>query len=198
MENQNDKGIDGAAAVQQTGGKLLVRDVVFLAVISAVTLLTCSIMPLVAGVPLFGLPHLVTGLQLGLFYAIGIMKVRKTGALLLMALFTGVIQLMMAPVMFLSNIFCGIIIEAVIYFTSRGFKSTLSVFLAAALFNPLSLPFNYFYNLAVGKGNLAEVVSSQPWIAVLMSLAVVTVTAAGALAGIKIAGELKKSGALKR
>ena len=75
-----------------------------------------------------------------------------------------------------------------------------AVFVAAMLHTPLSLPFNYLYNRLV-KGTdspLAAVADRAPLAAVGMTLAVVAVSALGALIGIKIARELKKSGVLKK
>ena len=74
------------------------------------------------------------------------------------------------------------------------------LFVAAMLHTPLSLPFNYLYNRLV-KGTdspLAAVADRAPLAAVGMTLAVVAVSALGALIGIKIARELKKSGVLKK
>ena len=69
-----------------------IKDIVFLAILSAVTLCTCAVMPLVTSLQtvIFGIAQLVTGLQISVFFAIGLMKIPKTGALFLMSLFTGI------------------------------------------------------------------------------------------------------------
>lgn len=175
-----------------------VKDVVFLAILSVVTLVTCSVMPLTSSLPVFGIAQLVTSLQISVFFAIGLSKVRKTGALFLMALLTGVIQLLLAPPMFFSNILIGLLLEAFILLVFRGFKSNLAVFSAVVLYNPLSLPFNYLYNLAIGKEAVTAIASNAPLAAVGMTAAVVALSAVGALIGLKIAKELKKTGALKK
>ena len=63
--------------------KFKIKDIVFLAIISAVALCTCAVMPLVASLQttVFGIAQAVTGLQLSIFFAIGLMKVRKMGSL---------------------------------------------------------------------------------------------------------------------
>ena len=68
--------------------KLQIKDVVFLAIMSAVALATCAVMPLVISLQplIFGISQLVTALQIGVFFAIGLYKVRKPGSLLIMAL----------------------------------------------------------------------------------------------------------------
>ena len=159
--------------------KFQIKDVVFLAIMSAVALATCAVMPLVISLQplIFGISQLVTALQIGVFFAIGLYKVRKPGSLLIMALMMGLIQLMMSPPMFLSSVLNGVLIELIV-----------------------SLPFNYLYNRLV-KGTdspLAAVADRAPLAAVGMTLAVVAVSALGALIGIKIARELKKSGVLKK
>ena len=96
--------------------KFQIKDVVFLAIMSAVALATCAVMPLVISLQplIFGISQLVTALQIGVFFAIGLYKVRKPGSLLIMALMMGLIQLMMSPPMFLSSVLNGILIELIV------------------------------------------------------------------------------------
>ena len=179
--------------------KFQIKDVVFLAIMSAVALATCAVMislqPLI-----FGISQLVTALQIGVFFAIGLYKVRKPGSLLIMALMMGLIQLMMSPPMFLSSVLNGILIELIVLLLFRGYEKDTAVFVAAMLHTPLSLPFNYLYNRLVKGADspLAAVADRAPLATVGMTLAVVAVSALGALIGIKIARELKKSGVLKK
>lgn len=177
-----------------------VKDIVFLAVISAVTLCTCAVMPLVASLQtvVFGIAQVVTGLQISVFFAIGLMKVRKTGSLFIMALLTGVFQLLMAPPMFFSNILIGIVIEILVYLIFKGYEKNSAVFFAVLLYNPLSLPFNFVYNLLFGREAMVTVAAKAPWVTAGMSLAVVALSAIGAFIGIKISKELKKSGVIKK
>ena len=181
--------------------KLQIKDVVFLAIMSAVALATCAVMPLVISLQplIFGISQLVTALQIGVFFAIGLYKVRKPGSLLIMALMMGLIQLMMSPPMFLSSVLNGVLIELIVLLLFRGYEKDGAVFCAAML-HTLSLPFNYLYNRLVKGADspLAAVADRAPLAAVGMTLAVVAVSALGALIGIKIARELKKSGVLKK
>ena len=181
--------------------KFQIKDVVFLAIMSAVALATCAVMPLVISLQplIFGISQLVTALQIGVFFAIGLYKVRKPGSLLIMALMMGLIQLMMSPPMFLSSVLNGILIELIVLLF-RGYEKDAAVFCAAMLHTPLSLPFNYLYNRLIKGADspLAAVADRAPLAAVGMTLAVVAVSALGAMIGIKIARELKKSGVLKK
>ena len=177
--------------------KFQIKDVVFLAIMSAVALATCAVMPLVISLQplIFGISQLVTALQIGVFFAIGLYKVRKPGSLLLMALMMGLIQLMMSPPMFLSSVLNGVLIELIVLLLFRGYEKDSAVFCAAMLHTPLSLPFNYLYNRLIKGADspLAAVADRAPLAAVGMTLAVIAVSALGALIGIKIARELKKS-----
>ncbi|MGN0502847.1 MAG: MptD family putative ECF transporter S component [Ruminococcus sp.] len=177
-----------------------VKDIVFLSIISAITLCTCAVMPLVGSLQtvVFGIAQVVTSLQISIFFAIGLMKIRKTGSLFIMSLLTGLFQLMMAPPMFFSNIVIGLLLEILVALIFKGFKKDSAVFFAATLYNPLSLPFNYLYNLLFGREAMAEVATKAPWITVGMTLAVIALSALGAFIGIKISKELKKSGAMKK
>ena len=180
--------------------KFKVREIVFLAILSAVTLVTCAVMPLVASLQtvVFGIAQIVTGLQISVFFAIGLMRVRKVGTLFIMALLTGLFQLMMAPPMFFSNIIIGIILEVFAILVFKGYKKDAAVFVTVLLYNPLSLPFNVLYNALFGREAMVAVATKAPWMTVLLSLAVITISAVGAAIGIKIAHELQKTGVMKR
>lgn len=190
----------------QTGGtgrifeKFKIKDIVFLAIISAVALVTCAVMPLVSSLQtvIFGIAQLVTGLQLSVFFSIGLMKVRKVGSLFIMALLTGLIQLLMAPAMFFSNIVVGIVCELIAIVIFRGYKKDIAVFFCSMLYGPLSLPFSVLYNYLFGREAMVTVFTKAPWISVLMCAAVVAVCCLGSWLGIKISRELKKSGAMKK
>ena len=150
--------------------KFQIKDVVFLAIMSAVALATCAVMPLVISLQplIFGISQLVTALQIGVFFAIGLYKVRKPGSLLIMALMMGLIQLMMSPPMFLSSVLNGVLIELIVLLLFRGYEKDAAVFVAAMLHTPLSLPFNYLYNLLVKGADspLAAVADRAPLAAV--------------------------------
>lgn len=175
-----------------------VKDIVFLAILSAVTIVTSAVMPLVATVPIFGIAQIVTGIQMTVFPAIAIMKVRKTGSLFFMALFTGIVQLMMAPPMFFSSVLNGFLVELLVVLIFRGYKNNVAVFFAVALYHPLSLPFNYLYNMAIGKETVTAIADAAPWTAVAMTAVVIAISVVGTLIGMKIAKELQKTGALKK
>ena len=70
--------------------KYKIKDIVFLAIITACTLITGAVMPLLVNVPLFGIVQLGLGLQFSIFPVIGMMKVRKPGALLFQSIFISV------------------------------------------------------------------------------------------------------------
>ena len=177
-----------------------VKDIVFLAIISAVTLCTCAVMPLVASLQtvIFGSAQVVTGLQISIFFAIGLMKIRKPGSLFIMAFLTGLFQLLMAPPMFFSNLIVGLLLEILVLLIFHGYQKDSAVFFAVLLYNPLSLPFNFLYNLLFGREPMVTVATKAPWITAGMSAAVLAISALGAWIGIKISKELKKSGALKK
>ena len=188
---------------QAGSGKLFepfqIRDIVFLAIISAVALVTCAVMPLVASLQtvIFGIAQAVTSLQLSLFFAIGLMRVRKVGSIFIMALLTGLIQLLMAPAMFFSNIVVGLVVELIGILIFHGYQSDRAVFVCCMLYNPLSLPFSVLYNYLFGREAMVAVLTRVPWITVVMIVVVVGLSSLGAWLGIKISKELKKSGAMK-
>ena len=122
--------------------KYQIKDVVFLAIMSATALATCAVMPLVISLQplIFGISQLVTALQIGAFFAIGLYKVRKPGSLLIMALMMGLIQLMMSPPMFFSSVFNGVLIELAVLLLFRAMKRTLPCFWPPCCTRPCLFP----------------------------------------------------------
>ena len=182
--------------------KYKIKDVVFLAILSAVMLLTGGVMPLVTSVPLFGIIQLAIGLQFSVIPAIGLMKVRKPGALLFMALFSGVVLIFMFVPMFFCLSICALIAEVLAVLIFRGYKKDVACWFAAAIYLPLSLPFllAYFRIFGFASNGAAVQALTNPvwWVAVLISVAILALTSLGAFIGVKITKELKKSGVIKK
>lgn len=180
--------------------KFKIKEIVFLAIVSAACMVTCAVMPLVVSLQttVFGIAQLVTSLQIGIFYTIGVMRVRKTGSFFMIALLTGLFQLLMAPAMFFSNIILGILLELVALIFFKGFTSNKAIYVCVSLYNPLSLPFNVLYNYLFGEEAMVAVFSAVPWLTVVMTLAVIGVSILGVFCGSKIFKELERSGAIKK
>ncbi|MCR4790847.1 MAG: MptD family putative ECF transporter S component [Treponemataceae bacterium] len=178
--------------------KFTVKDIVFMAILSAVALCTAAVMAIVAHIYIFGLAQLVTGLQFSLFPAVALCKVRKPGTLMIFAFLTGLFELFMAPVMFVSSILTGLIIEALVLAIWRGFESNKAVFFASMLYIPLTLPFNLLYYRLFSK-EMMELFFKDgfQWLSLVFIAATFAVCALGAFLGIKISKELKKAGVLK-
>ena len=102
--------------------KYKIKDIVFLAILSAVMLLTGGVMPLVTSVPLFGIIQLAIGLQFSVIPAIGLMKVRKPGTLIFMSLFSGIVLIFMFVPMFFCLAICAILAEVLAILIFRGYK----------------------------------------------------------------------------
>ena len=175
------------------------KDIVFLAIISAITLVTSAVMPLVAHVPVFGIIQIVLGLQFSVFPAIGLMKVRKFGSMLFISIFSGIVLVFMNPIMFICLVICALISEGLSLIIFKGYKNDFACFLTAWLYLPLSLPFLYvWYQLIGGEDTVASYANSNVWLTVVMSLCVLALCALGSFIGVKIGRELRKSGALKK
>lgn len=179
--------------------KMTVKDVVFLAILSAVATCTAAVMAVVSQIHIFGLAQLVTALQFSLFPAVALMKVRKVGSILFFAVFTGIVELFMAPVMFFSSILTGLLLEVLAVLIFKGYQSDRAVFFASWLFIPLTLPFNLIYYICFA-GDMFQQFFGQglQMAAVACVLAAVAVSTLGAFLGIKISRELQKAGVLKR
>lgn len=181
-----------------------IKDIVFLAIISAIMLLSGAFMPLVANVPLFGIIEICLGLQFSLFPAIGMMKVRKPGSLLFMSFFSGIVLIFMNTIMFFCLLLCALISEGLTLLIFRGYKSDWASFFASTLYMPLTLPFLYlwykfFYSFTGEEGEaVSAFIGSDVGTAVGMSVAVVVLCAFGAFLGVIITRELRKAGVIKK
>ena len=160
--------------------RMTVKDVVFLAILSAVATCTAAVMAVVSQIHIFGLAQLVTALQ---FFAV----------------FTGIVELFMAPVMFFSSLLTGLVLEAMAVLVFKGYESDRAVFFAAWLFIPLTLPFNFLYYICFAGDMFQQFFGQGLQIAAVVCVcAAVAVSALGAILGIRISRELQKAGVLKR
>ena len=189
---------------KETFGKYKIKDIVFLAVITACTLITGAVMPLLVNVPLFGIIQLGLGLQFSVFPVIGMMKVRKPGALLLQAIFISVFLVFMFPPM-VFIILCALVAEAVTLLVFHGYENDWSCVLAGTLYMPLTLPLMYLYYNAfytvTGEEKAATSMflgGANPGVVVGISIAVVALCFVGYVVGMLVSRELKKAGVLKK
>ena len=184
--------------------KYKIKDIVFLAIMAACMLVTGAIMPLVGQIPLFGIVQLCLGLQFSVFPVIGMMKVRKAGALVFMSLCCGVLLVFMSPVMFFSVLLCALIAEALTGVIFRSYKRDGACLFAGTIYFPCSLPFlyvyyNFLYTVTSESGEaVSAFVGASPAVAIGMSAAVLAVCFVGALVGMLVSRELKKSGVMKK
>ena len=189
---------------KETFGKYKIKDIVFLAVITACTLITGAVMPLLVNVPLFGIIQLGLGLQFSVFPVIGMMKVRKPGALLLQAIFISVFLVFMFPPM-VFIILCALGAEAGTLLVFHGYENDWSCVLAGTLYMPLTLPLMYLYYNAfytvTGEEKAATSMflgGANPGVVVGISIAVVALCFVGSVVGMLVSRELKKAGVLKK
>ena len=184
--------------------KYKIKDIVFLAIITACTLITGAVMPLLVNVPLFGIVQLGLGLQFSIFPVIGMMKVRKPGALLFQSIFISVFLIFMFPPMALILV-CALIAETLALLIFRGYKNDWACVFAGTLYMPLTLPlmwlyYNAFYTVT-GEEKAAMSMflgGANPGVVVGISIAVVALCFVGSVVGMHIARELKKAGVLKK
>lgn len=184
--------------------KYKIKDIVFLAIITACTMVTGAVMPLLVNVPLFGIIQLGLGLQFSVFPVIGMMKVKKAGALLFQSVFISCFLVFMFPPMVLI-IACAFVAEAVALIIFRGYKNDWSCVVAGTLYMPLTMPLFYlYYNMfytVTGEESQAVAMYlgvSDPLIAVGITVAVVALCFFGSVLGMKVSRELKKAGVLKK
>lgn len=177
--------------------KFQVKDFVFLAVLSAAMTLCGGItMPLVMHTTIFGLRNMAAAPIYSIFVAIGLMKVRKPGALTIIGLFSGAPLIFFSTVMFFNNFVSAIIAELIMLLIFRGYQKKVSVFVTTGIYMPFSLPFSVLFSLWL-NGQSYDQLTANPKISVLTSIGTIALAFLGAAIGMKIAAELQKAGKLK-
>lgn len=210
-EQKNGNGGNAGKAPEKAPGKegkffkkYKIKDIVFLAIMTACTLTTGAVMPFVIQVQIFGIVQLCLGLQFSIFPVIGMMKVRKPGALFLQSVFMAVFLAMMNPQMVMIAL-CGLVAEAVAMLIFHGYKSDWACVVAGTLYLPMTLPFLYVYYkffhtvTDTGENALAAfLMGANPWVVTGISCAVVAICFIGSVIGMVVSRELKKAGAMKK
>ena len=177
--------------------KFQVKDFVFLAVLSAAMTLCGGItMPLVMHTTVFGLRNMAAAPIYSIFVAIGLMKVRKPGALTIIGLFSGAPLIFFSTVMFFNNFVSAIIAELIMLLIFRGYQKKVSVFVTTGIYMPFSLPISVLFSLWLNGQSYAQL-TANPKISVLTSIGTIILAFLGAAIGKKIAAELQKAGKLK-
>ena len=177
--------------------KFQVKDFVFLAVLSAAMTLCGGItMPLVMHTTVFGLRNMAAAPIYSIFEAIGLMKVRKPGALTIIGLFSGAPLIFFSTVMFFNNFVSAIIAELIMLLIFRGYQKKVSVFVTTGIYMPFSLPISVLFSLWLNGQSYAQL-TANPKISVLTSIGTIILAFLGAAIGMKIAAELQKAGKLK-
>ena len=177
--------------------KFQVKDFVFLAVLSAAMTLCGGItMPLVMHTTVFGLRNMAAAPIYSIFVAIGLMIVRKPGALTIIGLFSGAPLIFFSTVMFFNNFVSAIIAELIMLLIFRGYQKKVSVFVTTGIYMPLSLPISVLFSLWL-NGQSYDQLTANPKISVLTSIGTIALAFLGAAIGMKIAAELQKAGKLK-
>lgn len=177
--------------------KFQVKDFVFLAVLSAAMTLCGGItMPLVMHTTVFGLRNMAAAPIYSIFIAIGLMKVRKPGALTIIGLFSGAPLIFFSTVMFFNNFVSAIIAELIMLLIFRGYQKKVSVFVTTGIYMPFSLPISVLFSLWL-NGQSYDQLTANPKISVLTSIGTIILAFLGAAIGMKIAAELQKAGKLK-
>ena len=177
--------------------KFQVKDFVFLAVLSAAMTLCGGItMPLVMHTTVFGLRNMAAAPIYSTFVAIGLMKVRKPGALTIIGLFSGAPLIFFSTVMFFNNFVSAIIAELIMLLIFRGYQKKVSVFVTTGIYMPFSLPISVLFSLWL-NGQSYDQLTANPKISVLTSIGTIALAFLGAAIGMKIAAELQKAGKLK-
>lgn len=177
--------------------KFQVKDFVFLAVLSAAMTLCGGItMPLVMHTTVFGLRNMAAAPIYSIFVAIGLMKVRKPGALTIIGLFSGAPLIFFSTVMFFNNFVSAIIAELIMLLIFRGYQKKVSVFITTGIYMPFSLPISVLFSLWLNGQSYAQL-TANPKISALTSIGTIALAFLGAAIGMKIAAELQKAGKLK-
>jgi energy-coupling factor transport system substrate-specific component len=99
--------------------------------------------------------------------------------------------------MFFNSFVSAILAEALMLLIFRGYQKKSSVFVTSGIYMPLSIPISVLFSLWLNGQSYEQLLTTKPWISVLMCLGTIILGFAGAALGMKIAAELQKAGKLK-
>lgn len=178
--------------------KFTIKEIVFLAILSAVLILTCSVMAVVAEATkvIWAVGQASTALQMSLFLTIGLMRVRKTFTTTFILVFMGAIMILMSPVMALSNLFVLITIEILIWVIFKGYKQDKACMFGGFIAPILSIVTPAIYN-SILVPEVFQATINKPIMVIGMTLLVIFLSFTGSVIGLKIGKELQKSGVMK-
>lgn len=176
--------------------KFTVKDIVFLAILSAVLLLlSAMIMPLVMFTNIYALRQLLSAPIFALFCSVAITKVPKVGSLSIIGVITAGVLLFLSPVMFFNQLFAAVLTEALLLLFFHGYRSKQAIVFASAAYVPLTLPITLMVNALMNGQSFVDQVGNVP-LTLVITIGTLVLALAGALLGQKMAGELKKAGKL--
>ena len=165
-----------------------IKDIVFLAIITACTFIT----------------SVCLGLQFSIFPVIGLMKIRKAGALLFQSLLMACFLAMMFPPMALIAL-CGLVAEGVALLIFRSYKNDWACVVAGTLYMPLTIPIMLFFGKVLysftdeyGQAMTIFLGTDNVWTILGITCAVLAICFVGSVLGMIISRELKKAGVLKK
>ncbi|MGP1413926.1 MAG: hypothetical protein ACTTID_02220 [Bacillales bacterium] len=177
--------------------KFSVREIVFLAICAASMLITSAIMPLFAHVPLFGIIQLSVSLQVSFFLTLALFNIKKNGSLLIIVLFSSMVQVFIAPIMFFISISSALIIELFALCFKDGFKNKLVRYISTFLYILLQMPLVYIFYKLLNKGLPIYFKDINYLYASLIFIGIILLHIIGILLGELVSKELKKAGVIK-
>lgn len=173
-----------------------VKDIVFLAILSAVLLLVSGlIMPIVMFTNIYALRQLLSAPIFALFCSVALTKVPKLGALSIVGCITGGVLLFMSPIMFFNQVIGAVLMELLVLLFFRGYAAKGAILFAAGIYVTSTLPITLAANAVMNGKSIAEQVGNLP-LTVLICAGSVVLGLAGALLGRRVADELRKAGKL--
>ncbi len=173
-----------------------VKDISFLAIMAALLILVSSVsMPLMT-ITLYGLRNMSTAFFYAAFSTVALLKVRKPGAMTLLAIFNATFLLLMSPVMFINISVSALLAEGIALLAYGGYRNERAIRLAAVLFVPMTLPMTILFGMLINGQNFSDIVQGS-WLIVPIIFGTFLLSFLGALVGSKIGAELKKAGKIK-
>jgi membrane-associated HD superfamily phosphohydrolase len=177
--------------------RFTLRDVVFLAVVAACLLaVSFLVVPLVISLPIPHMHSLAPSPFYGLLLTIALLKVRKPGALFVVAILTGLVMLMMAWVVFAVNVVAGTLAELIALAVFRSYQRNQAVLLAAGLYVPLTVLVGLGIGAVVGGPTIAQFLAN-PWLIIPILSGTIILSFAGAWAGLRLGQEFRVAGVLR-
>lgn len=172
------------------------RELVHLAILSALSLVGYAIGGPLHAFSLFGIQTLVTGPVIAFFGMYALITIPKPGTVTLLAIFSTIVTVAIHPTAMLYSVVAAMLAELITLAIWRSYTRPVARYVVLVLRVLLQLVVQVAYDVTIVRLNISQLLG-VPYIVAIVLFATIALTLVCAALGQKVARELQKSGKLR-